>query len=236
MRHAVGTSGWAYREWKGSFYPEDCKPEAFLRYYASQLKSVEINNTFYRMPTEKLLAGWAADVPDDFTFVLKAPQRITHMKRLRDAAEEVAFFTRTATTLGPRLGPTLFLLPPNFKQDVPRLTTFLALLPAGWRAAFEFRHPSWFTDETYAALRARNAAMVIAEADPEELDITVPFVATADWGYLRLRKVAYTDADIAAWAERVRAQAWTDAFVFFKHEDGATGPALARKFTALLEA
>ncbi len=236
MRYAVGTSGWAYKEWRGSFYPADCKPEGFLRYYATQLRSVEINNTFYRMPTEKVLAGWAGDVPDDFTFVLKAPQRITHLKRLRDSAEDVGFFTRMAGTLGPRLGPTLFLLPPSFKQDVPRLAAFLALLPAGWRAAFEFRHASWFTDETYDALRARNAAMVVAEADPDELDLAVPFVATADWGYLRLRRVLYTDADIAAWAEQVRGQAWTDAFVFFKHEDGATGPALARKFTALLEA
>jgi len=235
MRGAVGTSGYAYKEWKGSFYPEDCKPDGFLAYYATQFHTVEINNTFYRMPTEKLLGGWAAAVPDDFRFVLKVPQRITHQKRLRDVDEEVGFLLRTAAVLGPRLGPLLVQLPPNFRKDIERLQRFLALLPAGTRAAFEFRHASWLEPDAFDALRAHNAALCVAEADPEERDLDVPLEATADWGYLRLRRVAYTAEDLATWVERLRTQPWSDAFVFFKHEDAGTGPRLARDLIRLLE-
>jgi len=177
---------------------------------------------------------WAAQVPDGFTFVLKATQRITHRKRLKEAGEELQYFLRTATVLGPKLGPTLFQLPPNLKLDLPRLQDFLALLPASWQAAFEFRHASWFHDDVYALLKAHGAALVIADTDPEESGLEVPFVSTAQWGYLRLRRVVYDQAALLAWARRVRDSGWQDAFVFFKHEDEATGPRLAADFINLL--
>ena len=236
MKVAVGTSGFAYKEWRGTFYPADLKEADFLAFYAGRLGAVEINNTFYRMPKESLLADWAARVPEHFTFVLKAPQKITHMKRLKDTGEEVGYFLRTANVLGPRLGPTLFQLPPNLKQDLPRLRDFLALIPRTWRAAFEFRHASWLADDTYGLLREHGAALVCAEMDPEEAGAAAPpLVATASWGYLRLRKVNYTSADLAAWAERIAAQPWDTAFVFFKHEDAGTGPRLAAQFGSIVK-
>jgi uncharacterized protein YecE (DUF72 family) len=234
MRVKVGTSGYAYKEWKGTFYPADLKADGFLAFYASRFKAVEINNTFYRMPTEKLLLQWAAQVPEDFTFVLKAPQKITHFKRLKECGEELQFFLRTANVLGPRLGPTLFQLPPNFKKDLPRLQDFLTMIPQTWRAAFEFRHATWFDDEVYALLRQHDAALVIAETEPEESALSVPFVVTATWGYLRLRRVVYDTAALRAWAERLRAAPWGEACVFFKHEDAGTGPRLAAEFIDLL--
>ncbi len=238
MRVAVGTSGYAYKEWKGSFYPADLKAEGMLRFYGERFKTVEINNTFYRMPSEKVLLAWAAEVPDGFTFVLKASQRITHRKRLKEAGEELQYFLRTANVLGSKLGPTLFQLPPNLKKDLPRLTDFLALVPRTWRAAFEFRHVSWFDDDVYQALKAHDAALCIADVDPaaegEKEAVQVPFVSTADWGYLRLRRAAYAASDLEAWAARIGSQAWRDAFVFFKHEEAGAGPKLAAEFTALL--
>lgn len=237
MRIAVGTSGYAYKEWKGSFYPADLPADGMLRFYGSRFRAVEINNTFYRMPTEKVLVAWAADVPDGFTFVLKASQRITHRKRLKDAGEEVAYFLKTANVLGPKLGPTLFQLPPNLKKDLPRLQEFLGHVPEIWRAAFEFRHASWFDDEVFAALKGHNAALVIADTDPEEGEtdpLVVPTVATADWGYLRLRRAAYQAADLKRWAGTITSQRWHDAFVFFKHEEAGAGPKLADAFTAEL--
>jgi len=237
VRIAVGTSGYAYKEWKGSFYPVDLPADGMLRFYGSRFGAVEINNTFYRMPTEKVLLGWAADVPDGFTFVLKASQRITHRKRLKDAGEEVAYFLKTANVLGPRLGPTLFQLPPNLKKDLPRLVDFLSHVPDTWRAAFEFRHASWLDDEVFAALRARNAALVVADTDPEEGEtepLVIPTLATADWGYLRLRRAGYTNSDLQRWAGTIREQPWKDAFVFFKHEEAGAGPRLVDEFTALL--
>jgi uncharacterized protein YecE (DUF72 family) len=230
VRVSAGTSGFAYKEWKGSFYPADLKDADMLRYYAGHFPTVEINNTFYRMPTPRVLAGWAGQVPDDFKFGLKASQRITHHKRLKDAGDEVAYFTDTAATLGNRLGPTLVQLPPNMKKDAARLNAFLALLPSGWRAAFEFRHASWFDEEVYAALRSRNQALCTADTDEAEGQI----VPTADWGYLRLRREAYAPSDLGRWARRVQSQPWHDAFVFFKHEDAGAGPALARAFMAAL--
>jgi uncharacterized protein YecE (DUF72 family) len=223
MRVLTGTSGFSYKEWKGSFYPEDLPAEEMLRFYASRLPAVEINNTFYRMPKAELLASWAEQVPDGFRFVLKASQRITHFKRLKDVSEEVGYFLRVAATLGDRLGPILFQLPPNLKKDLPRLSEFLDLLPAATRAALEFRHASWFEDDVFEALRHRGAALCIAEDE----DLAAPLVATAGWGYLRLRRPDYGDAEVQAWADRVRAQAWEEAYVFFKHEDAGAGPRLA---------
>ncbi len=237
MNVAVGTSGYAYKEWKGTFYPADLPADGMLKYYGGRFKAVEINNTFYRMPSEKVLLGWAAEVPDGFTFVLKASQRITHRKRLKEAGEELSYFLKTANVLGPKLGPTLFQLPPNLKKDLPRLVDFLALVPHSWRAAFEFRHPSWLDDEVFDALRKHNTALVIADTDPEEGEaepLVIPTVATADWGYLRLRRESYQQPDLKKWATTITAQPWRDAFVFFKHEEAGAGPKLAAEFTALL--
>jgi len=230
MRVLTGTSGYAYKEWKGTFYPADLKPDDMLGYYAGRFPAVEINNTFYRMPSEKLLAGWSGQVPDGFTFVLKASQKITHFKRLKDAADELGYFLRTASVLGPKLGPTLFQLPPNFKKDLPRLRQFLELLPRRWRAAFEFRHSSWFDDEVFETLRGREAALCIADTG-EEGD--PPAVATAGWGYLRLRREEYATPDLERWVERLARQPWAEAYVFFKHEEAGAGPRLARRFGEL---
>jgi uncharacterized protein YecE (DUF72 family) len=231
MHFHVGTSGYSYKEWKGSFYPEKLPAKQMLGFYAERFRTVEINNTFYRPPTASVLESWAGQVPADFRFVLKAPQDITHVKRLRDAGELVSSLVEVAGVLKERLGPLLFQLPPNFGKDVPRLRAFLALLPPRCRAAFEFRHASWFDDEVFGLLRAHGAALCVADADD---DLDVPFVATADWGYLRLRRPAYDDATLASWAERMRKQNWNDAFVFFKHEDAGTGPKLATRLLELL--
>ena len=232
MRVHVGTSGFSYKEWKGRFYPEKLPANRMLAFYAERFATVEINNTFYRMPKPELLAGWAEDVTanPNFVFVLKAPQRITHIKRLHaSAAPDLAYFLETAGTLGTRLGPLLFQLPPNQKKDAERLRAFLALLPKGTRTAFEFRHESWFDDEVYQALRASSAALVVSDTDdtpPEG-----PALMTAcDFGYLRLRRSDYDEAALRIWAERVKAQPWTDAFVFLKHEDEGKGPELAQQF------
>ena len=233
MRIRVGTSGYSYPEWKGHFYPEKLAAKDMLRYYAERFKTVEINNTFYRMPSESVLKGWAAAVPEDFAFVLKASRRITHDKRLQDVGDSVSYLIKNAGVLGERLGPFLFQLPPFVKKDLPRLRDFLALLPDEVRAAVEFRHISWFDDEVYQALRERRAALCVADTG-EEGD--APLVATADWGYLRLRRVAYAESDLKAWADRILGQAWSEAFVFFKHEDEATGPKLAARFTELSKA
>jgi len=229
----VGTSGYNYPEWKGSFYPVDMKTAQMLPYYAERFSTVEINATFYRMPTPATVEGWAKAVPDAFTFVLKAPQRITHFGRLKNVDDPVRFFCDTARLLGSKLGPLLFQLPPNFKVDTGRLADLLALLPPDLRAAFEFRNPTWFTDEVYTRLAARNAALCIADND----DGATPAVATADWGYLRLRATGYTDDDLRGWLATMRriGERWRDAYVFFKHEDAGTGPALGARLVKLLE-
>jgi uncharacterized protein YecE (DUF72 family) len=224
MRVLVGTSGFAYKPWKGPFYPADLPDDAMLRYYAERLPAVEINNTFYRMPRESVVLGWADEAPAHFRFVLKASQKITHFGRLKNVGNELEYFVRVSQALGEKRGPTLFQLPPNFKKDLSRLTDFLAQLPEGWPAAVEFRHPTWFADDVYQALRSKNAALCIADTG-EAGD--APFVATADWGYLRLRREAYGDADLDEWAGRVRAQSWGEAYLFFKHEDAGAAPRLA---------
>ncbi len=229
MRVRTGTSGFSYKEWKGSFYPEDLPDSGMLRHYASRLSAVEINNTFYRMPRAALLGSWAEQVPDGFVFALKASQQITHRKRLKDAGEAVSYFFNVATTLGDRLGPVLFQLPPNLKKDLPRLKDFLGCLPPASRSAFEFRHESWFDHEVFEALRGAHSALCWAEDE----DLATPREPTADWGYLRLRRADYGDPELAAWADRIRAQAWTEAFVFFKHEEEGTGPRLAEAMGAM---
>lgn len=230
MRTFVGTSGYSYKEWKGSFYPPDLPESAMLRYYGARFKTVEINNTFYRMPSSSMLGRWPEQVPADFTFVLKASQRITHVKRLKDATSEVAYFYGSASVLGEQLGPVLFQLPPYMRKDLSRLTDFLAVLGPGRRAAFEFRHVSWYEDEVYELLQAHGAALCIADTDEHRC----PFVVTADWGYLRLRGTDYPGAELQAWADRVQAQGWSDAYVFFKHEEAGRGPQLAAEFIELL--
>jgi uncharacterized protein YecE (DUF72 family) len=227
MNIHAGTSGFSYKEWKGSFYPADIKADAMLRFYGERFDTVEINNTFYRMPNASLLEQWATQVGESFHFVLKAPQRITHQKRLHNVADDVSYFFATATALDPRLGPSLFQLPPFLKKDIESLKAFLALVPAGRRVALEFRHASWFDEEVYASLRSANAALCAADTDEEPL---TEIQSTSDWGYLRLRRTDYDETAIAAWADRVRAQSWSDAFVFFKHEDEGRGPAYARTF------
>ncbi len=234
MRLHVGTSGYNFPEWKGTFYPAKIKPPEMLPYYAGRLSTVEINYTFYRMPTAKTVAGWNAAVPDGFTFVLKTPQRITHIARLRDVDDSLRFFTETLRPLGPKLGPILVQLPPNFKQDLARLKDFLTLFPADLRCAFEFRNASWFADATYEALRAANAALCVADTEAGH----TPLQATADFGYFRLRDEGYQEQELETWAKQIAelGKPWTEAFVFFKHEESGEGPKLAQRFATLFGA
>jgi uncharacterized protein YecE (DUF72 family) len=223
VRVLTGTSGWSYPAWKGRFYPDDLPSSRMLAAYAQRLDTVEVNATFYRMPQPKTLAAWRAQARPGFVFALKAPQRVTHRKRLEGVADDTAFFLRAAAELGDALGPVLVQLPPTMRKDVPRLRAFLELLPRGGRAAFEFRHPSWHEDDVLAALADAGAALCVADTE----ETTTPLVATAAFGYLRLRRPDYDTGALAAWAERIQGQPWSDAFVFFKHEDEARGPEYA---------
>lgn len=227
-RVLVGTSGYNYPEWRGTFYPEKFSTDKMLAYYAQRFATVEINYTFYRMPSEKLLAGWAAGTPDGFRFTLKAPRRITHDSKLQRCEDLVQAFCRTAATLGPKLGVLLFQLPPNFKKDVAVLSSFLELLPEGTRAAFEFRHPSWFEADVFDSVRSRNVALCIADSEK----LSTPVETTADYAYLRLRDEGYQQADIEKWAAIVRGLSPSDAFVYFKHEEQGLGPDFAKRFIA----
>ncbi|HET7292532.1 MAG TPA: DUF72 domain-containing protein [Vicinamibacteria bacterium] len=234
MRVRVGTSGFSYDAWTGPFYPAGTKAGARLAYYATRLDAVEINNTFYRMPRAALLEAWRDQVPDGFVFVLKAPQRITHVKRLAaSAAEDVKYLLEAAAALTGKRGPFLFQTPPHLRKDAARLREFLTFLPEGTPAAFEFRHESWQDDEVRAALAERGAALCLADTDEGE---TPPLVATGSFGYLRLRRADYGAAELARWAEQVLAQPWDEAFVFFKHEDAGRGPALAAEFKKAVDA
>jgi uncharacterized protein YecE (DUF72 family) len=232
MNVRVGTSGYSYAPWKGSFYPEDMKAADMLRYYAQHFATVEINNTFYRMPTAATIEHWAAETPATFSFVLKASRRLTHEHRLDDA-DGTAYFFRTAGLLEDRLGPALFQLPPFFRKDIGRLRDFLAKVPDGRRVACEFRHASWFDDEVYDTLRARGAALCLADTDEAPDPALVP---TADWGYLRLRRAEYDAAALDSWAERILCQPWKAAWVFFKHEEAGVGPKLAAEMMKRLAA
>ena len=229
MKLLAGTSGYSYKEWKGAFYPEKIAADEMLRFYATQLPTVEINNTFYRLPKTSVIESWAKQVPEDFRFVLKASRRITHFKRLRNAREETNYMIDTVSALGERLGVTLFQLPPNFKKDVERLADFVDDLPKGTRAAFEFRHDTWWDDDVYEVLACKDLALCIADTEEKPARL----VKTASWGYLRLRRPDYKKAELKRWLKRITDQKWSEAYVFFKHEDEATGPALAKRFLEL---
>jgi len=229
MQLIVGTSGYSYKEWKGTFYPADLPAAKMLPYYAERFGSVEINATFYRMPNETTLAKWAAEVPESFRFVLKAPQRITHQKKLTDCGDEIRHFFEVAEVLGSKLGPVLFQLPPFARKDAAKLRDFLAILPKDRRSAFEFRHASWFDDETYALLREHGVALCAADTD-ETVDPDGLVVPTAPWGYARLRRTEYPGDSLAVWRQRIERQPWSEAYVFFKHEDEGKGPLFARQF------
>ena len=231
-RVLVGTSGYNYPEWRGTFYPEKFSTSKMLAYYAERFPTVEINYTFYRMPTEKLLAGWAEGTPEGFSFTLKAPRRITHDAKLQRCEDLAQSFCKTAATLGPKLGVLLFQLPPNFKKEVAVLASFLELLPEGTRAAFEFRHPSWFDADVFEALRSRNIALCVADSEK----LSTPVETTADYAYLRLRDEGYQQADIEKWAATVRSIPASNAFVYFKHEEQGLGPDFAKRFIAAVEA
>jgi len=226
----AGTSGFSYESWKGIFYPAGLPARAMLRYYGERLLSVEMNGTFYRVPSAKTLSGWREEVPERFRFALKAPRKITHFGRLSGVDDSVAFFYRAAAELGGKLGAVLYQLPPDAKKDLARLEAFLAILPAGGHAAFEFRHASWFSDDVLDLLHRNRAALCVADSEERE----VPLLATAPFGYLRLRRPGYDPAALASWAERILGQPWDDAYVFFKHEDGALGVALAQALAAIV--
>jgi uncharacterized protein YecE (DUF72 family) len=227
----VGTSGFSYPAWRGSFYPDKMAPAKMLAYYAERLATVEINNTFYRMPKAETLAAWASSTPADFRFAPKAPQQITHRQKLVGSADAVGYLLRALASLGDKLGPILFQLPPFFRKDLPLLIDFLALLPEGTRAAFELRHASWLDDAVYQALRARDAALCIADAE----EFATPLVQTASWGYLRLRRQDYDQSALTNWAEKLTGTGWSTGFVYFKHEDAGLGPKLATEFVRTIK-
>ncbi len=230
-RIMVGTSGFSYPAWRGPFYPADLPPSGMLKYYAGVFSTVEINHSFYRLPTPALLASWRRETPPTFRFALKAPQRITHQLRLRDAGEVTQRFVALAATLGDQCGPLLFQLPPHLRADLPRLEAFLATLPPHTDAAFEFRHASWLGDATYELLARHRVALCVADGEA----VTTPLVATAPFGYVRLRRPDYGDADLADWARRIREIGrWKRAYVYLKHDEAGRAPALARAFFAAL--
>jgi uncharacterized protein YecE (DUF72 family) len=233
MKFWIGTSGFQYAEWKGNFYPEDLPAAKMLAFYAERLSTTEINYTFHRIPTPKTIDNWKVLTPENFRFALKAPQKITHWLKLRECADTLRYFHDVVSALGEKLGPVLFQLPPNFKKDTLVLGDFLNGLPGGMRAAFEFRHESWFDDQVFDTLRTRGAALCIA--DTEKLE--TPKIVTTDYGYLRLRREDYTESDVERWTKFVREQGsnWAEAFVYFKHEEAGIGTKLASQMKKLLE-
>ena len=222
----MGTSGYNYPEWKGSFYPQNLAASKMLPYYAERFPTVEINYTFYRTPNEKIVEGWSKATPERFKLTLKAPKRITHEARLRDCGDRVRQFMETAATLGPKLGALLFQLPPNLKKDVALFDAFLDTFPPKVCAAFEFRHASWLDDEIYGRLRARNLALCVADSEK----LSTPVEITADYGYFRLRDEGYTPDDVARWTDTIveKTSACREVFVYFKHEESGKGPEFGR--------
>jgi uncharacterized protein YecE (DUF72 family) len=230
MKIYVGTSGYSYKAWQGKFYPAKIPPKDMLGFYAQRLSAVEINNTFYHMPTESVLSSWAAQVPDAFVFALKAPRIITHIKRLKNVEDEAGYLFRTLAVLEEKLGPVLFQFPPSLRANRPLLEDFLTLIPEGVACTFEFRHPSWQDPEILDLLRGRNLSLCLADTDENPAE---EIIATASWGYLRLRRANYTEADLSSWLAKIKAQKWEKAFVFFKHEEEAIGPEMALRFREL---
>jgi uncharacterized protein YecE (DUF72 family) len=233
MRLLAGASGYSFKEWKGLFYPPDMKPDGMLAFYSARLPTVEINNTFYRMPKVEMLENWAKTAPGHFRFAIKASRRITHFAHIKpeSAADSVAFLYRCLSALGDKRGPVLFQLPPALKKDVPRLAAFLELLPPDHAAAFEFRNDSWFDDAVYDALKRAGASLCLSE---REDNAPPPLVQTAPWGYVRLRLENYSDADLEQWAARLERTGWQDVYVYFMHEP--TAPAYAQTLMRLAAA
>jgi uncharacterized protein YecE (DUF72 family) len=228
----VGTSGFSYKEWKGSFYPEAIAATDMLRYYASRLHAVELNNTFYRMPQPSMIESWKAQVPENFRFSVKAPQSITHFRRLNNASQQTQLMLKTVAALENRLAAVIFRLPENMKKDLSRLEVFLRELPADVPAVFDFRHPTWFDDEVVELLRTQKR--VFCMSDIEDLPESYTY-RTADWGYVRLRRERYTKAELVKWVKRIEEQKWKETYIFFKHEDEGTGPKLAARFIELAD-
>ncbi len=222
----IGTSGYNYPEWKGSFYPANLPAAKMLPYYAERFPSVEINYTFYRMPNESLVGRWAAETPSPYKLTLKAPRRITHDSRLKNCGSLVGAFCQVAGTLGDKLGALLFQLPPTSKKDLPVFDAFLEDLPPHLCAAFEFRHQSWLDDEIFERLRRRNLALCVADSDR----MSTPVRVTADYAYFRLRDEGYTADDIKRWAGNIASETaqCREVFVYFKHEESGKGPEFAR--------
>ncbi len=228
MKLLAGTSGYSFKEWKGSFYPDDIKADGMLAFYSTRFPTIEINNTFYRLPKEHVLLDWASQVPEEFIFAIKASQRITHHTRLKAESESlVQFLLKNTAVLGDRMGPILFQLPPNLKKDLPRLQGFLRYLPSDRRYTFEFRHESWWEEDVFSTLRDRDIAMCISE----QAELKCPVVSTASWGYLRLHRLDYDQAALEEWAKCVTSQAWSEAYVYLKHDEGAgSGPPAVEAF------
>jgi uncharacterized protein YecE (DUF72 family) len=229
MKVYVGTSGFAHKEWKGNFYPEKISPKELLHFYAERLNTVEINNTFYHMPKESVLASWSEQVPPEFVFALKAPQVITHIKQLRNVFDETEYLFRTLSVLDRKLGPILFQFPKSFRADRQTLEDFLPLIPATVSCAFDFRSPTWLDAGVPDLLREKRCSWCIEDTDENPIQ---EIISTAPWGYLRLRRSDYTDADLSQWVERIHSQKWEKVFVFFKHEDG---PEMALRFQKFVD-
>ena len=230
MNFFVGTSGYSYKEWKGSFYPEKFSDKKMLGYYAERFSTVEINYTFRQIPSETTIESWAGQVPEDFQFVCKAPQAITHHRKLQGAEEQTAQFIEALSGLKKRQGPVLFQLPPNFKKDLQRLESFLKSIKRK-RAAFEFRHQSWFEEDVFNCLRAHKCGLCISDGDEYPVS---DLIRTTDWGYVRLRREDYSDQELKTWIKKFKTQDWNDMYVFFRHEDVGTGPRLAARLLKLL--
>jgi len=230
MQLFVGTSGYGYKEWKGNFYPEKLPAKEMLNYYAQHFSTVEINNTFYKMPDASVLESWTLQLPDGFRFVVKAPQLITHRKRLKNTEAELDQLLKAVAVLKDHRGPLLFQLPPNLKKDVALLQTFLRGVGRRVQAAIEFRHESWNDDDVSACLVAHKCALCVADTD--EVPVT-QLISTAPWGYLRLRRERYTTKQLKEWVKQIKSQPWQSAYVFFKHEDTGTGPRFAARFLEL---
>ena len=228
----AGTSGFSYKEWKGKFYPEKLPANEMLGFYAGVLPAVEINNTFYRMPRKEMLENWRRQVPDHFRFAIKASQRISHKKRLHDAEEETGYLVESLQALGTCLGIVLFQMPPYFRKDCARLNTFLGTLPESLPCAFEFRHESWFENDVFDTLSEHNKTLCVADETNAKFS---DLVRTSEVGYIRLRRVEYTDEDLNDWGQNMLAQNWAQCYVFFKHEDEAGGPEFARAFLDITE-